>query len=149
MIDYSINSGPQGGLTFEFIPAYDGTYESKRHYVERAGADVFSIKESAFLFLEKAIADAYPDWNKGYYYGVCYLPLITWQSVFKNLEALRVEIGTALNQAQLLEQYVPNRGLLDPAEKLDLKALSDFLDLFEGRAQEVLSRYPYLAIGGI
>ena len=149
-INYTLVSGPQGGLSFDFVPSHDSNYNFDRYNEDRKGSDVFSIKENAFLFLEKAIVEAYPDWIKGYYHwGVCYLPTETWLIIFENFRALRFDIRAGIHPKRLLEKHVPYRGLLMYPGRLNRKALLNFLDRFEHRARDLLTRYPYLVIGGI
>jgi hypothetical protein len=148
-IDYTLASVPQGGLTFDFVPSHDSAYQVESYFADRNGPDVFSITESAFLFLEKAIADAYPNWSKGYHWGLCYLPTETWLIIFGNLRTLRFDIRTGVHPKRLLEKHVPYRGFLMYPGRLNRKALLNFLDRFEHRARELLTKYPYLVIGGI
>ena len=148
-IDYTLVSGPRDGLTFDFVPSHDSAYEGGRYFADRNGPDVFSITENAFLFLEKAVADAYPDWNKGYYYGVNYLPAETWLTIFENLHTLRQDIHSGINPTAFLEKHLPNRAPLTILGASDFLALRDFLEQFEHRVRELMTRYTYLAIGGI
>jgi|GEM_PF-4596718 len=149
-IDYTLVSGPRSGLTFDFVPSHHSNNDAGQYSEDRHGPDVFSIRENAFLFLEKAVADAFPDWYKGYYHwGVCYLPAETWLIIFENLRVLRFDIRAGMHPKQLLEKHVPNRGLLMYPGTLNRKALLDFLDRFEHRARQLLERYPYLVTGGI
>ena len=149
-IDYTLVSGPQGGLSFDFVPSHNSNDDAGRYSEDRHGPDVFSIRENAFLFLEKAVADAFPDWIGGYYHwGHCYLPAETWLIILENLRALRFDIRAGIHPKRLLEKHVPYRGLLMYPGRLNRKALLNFLDQFEHRVRDLLTRYPYLVTGGI
>lgn len=146
-IDYQIVDGPRGGLTFDFIPcmhAFNGQYDHDRH-----GPDVFNVREEAFLFIEGMVAHAFPDWHKGYHWGIAWLPREIWLEILALFPDLRCDVRRTARLDTIVERYVITPGLLPRRHKLHRKALLGFLDQFEGRVRSILDHYPYLLISGI
>ena len=147
LIDYHIHDGPRGGLSFNFIPAnhaFTGSYDFDRH-----GSGVFNVREEAFLFIEGAVAQAFPAWTNGHRYGVTWLSKDTWLDILARLTGLRYDLQAGVHLKVIVRKHVIYPQLLLNRYRLHRRALLIFLDDFERSVQLSLEHQPYLIIGGI
>ena len=148
-IDFRIVDGRRGGLTFDFFPnmrADNGQFDDYDRFVE----DAFNVREEAFLFIEGAVARAFPDWHKGYrHWGITWLPKHTWLDILAQFAELRRDIKGTARLGAIVDKHVIIPGVLPRRFKLHRKAMLRFLDQFESRVRALLDRYPYLIICGV
>lgn len=147
--DYVIFQGARGGLTFDFVPSDNASYDYAQYRDDRSGADVFNIHENAYLYLEKIIASCFLDYGPYSHWGVSYVPADIWLAILDNFDALRFDLRTGMHPKTLIVKHVHYPSLFWQRGKFHRRALLDLLDGFERRMRDLLNRYPYVAIGGI
>ena len=147
-IDYSLVDGPQGGLTFDFIPC-DHDFCGKYDY-DRSDSTAFNIREEAFLFIEGSVAQSFPDWSRAYrHWGTTWIARDIWLDILPRLDELRRDVRGNAPLTAIIDKYVLYAGLMPRKHQFNRKALLTFLDRFDNRVRSVIQHRPYLLIGGI
>ena len=143
-LDLRIFEGSGSGLTFDFLPLHnlDSSYD-------RNGPDRFFVREEAFLFVEKGVAQVARDWLPYRHWSETILSRSEWLAVFDNLADLRADLSRSLPRRKLVERHLILPQFLPYKRKLDHLDMLDFLERLERRVTSVLESYPHLIIAGI
>lgn len=148
LINCCIKDGADSGLSFDFIPC-NHAFAGKYNY-QRDGADVFSVREEAFLFVEGAITRTLPKWKNDYsHWGVSWLSKEVWLDILSQFPQFRRGLEGSAGLEAIVRDYVIFPQFLPENYDSRPETLISFVDNLEQRVRAVLERYPYLIVSGI
>ncbi len=147
LFDFALYSAGRGRLTFDLVGGDKARFDATPYASLQTDIDAFAVAEEAFAFVEHAIARAWPEWSKGYHWGICSLSEETWLTVFENLHGFRFDILCGLHPRLFKGKYGTDP--IGKRKRLNRKALLIFLDGFEERIRDLLSRHSQVTIAGI